>query len=896
MRDQELTPEESFDNDLLGGTQADEKRTSDNSSKVIADKNKLKTRLVVKAEPGDGLARLSWQPSGYRKPQEDEAVQYRVQIGLAPNKPLKSIDVGNDTTYTLRDLRNHQVYFIQIIAINREQKRVTKSEEIKIIPLPAEELGSSLEKVFSRKNQTLQDKLTPEPFKRELRQFGYDFFKNSAQLLEATDNLPVGDNYVMGPGDSLNLSIWGSINARYNLTVDRNGEVMIPRAGVVKVWGLSYEKAKEAIQKAVSRYFKNYDMNISLGKLKTIQVFVVGEVELPGSYPISSLATVVNALSAAGGPTKNGSLRVIKLTRNGKPAENIDLYDMFLSGDRSKDVRLQNGDTIFVPVIGPVVAVAGEVKRPAIYEIKGPQTLADVIQMAGGITASGFTGRIQIERFSGNNSRIALDYEPKEGHLDGATAGVGIQDRDMVKIFPVQEAVRQVVSLKGNVVRPGEYQFRKGMRVKDLISSFADLLPESYLESAEITRLALPDYHKEMLHFNLRKALEGNEAENVALQEQDTVKISSRWEMQEKQSVIINGFVVNPGKYDFHPGMTVRDLVSAAGSPKRNALLDMAELSRVEVAGDKATASRLQIDLGKAISGDPAHNLSLKSDDVLIVRGIVGWTDSTDKFVRLKGEVQYPGVYSVARGEKLSSVIARAGGFTEKAYLRGAKFTRRSVQKEQQKRMDEILVKTEKEINQKQAALASVAASKEELEATKSALDGLQKDLERMKQLKAEGRVVIRLAQLEELKKSSYDLEMEGGDILEVPTRTNVVNVMGQVYNPISFVYVPESSSVESYLNKAGGATNDAEVAEMFIIKADGTVFSRQQASFGIKWSDDAKQWTLGSFMASYLEPGDTLVVPQKLERTAWLRDIKDITTIISQIALTAGTVLVGLK
>lgn len=895
VQEQELTPEQTFDNELLGGMQTDEKKNSD-INKTPADKNKLKTGLVVKVETGDGLALLSWQPSGYRKLPEDGTIQYRIQIGLTPNKPLKFIEVGNDTTYTLRDLKNHQIYYVQVIAINRDQRRIIKSEEIKITPLPAEELGSPLEKAFSRKNQTLQDKLTPEPLKRNLRQFGYDFFKNSAQLLDVMDNLPVGDNYVLGPGDGLNLSIWGSINARYNLTVDRNGEVMIPRAGIVKVWGLSYQKAKEAIEKSVSRYFKNYNMDVSLGKLRTIQVFVVGEVELPGSYPISSLATVVNALSAAGGSTKNGSLRSIKLTHNGKPAEDIDLYDMFLSGDRSKDVRLQNGDTIFVPVIGPVVAVAGEVKRPAIYETKGKQSLADVIQMAGGITASGFTGRIQIERFSGNNSKIVLDYEPKGGHMDDVTAGIVIQDRDMVKIFPIQEAVRQVVSLTGNVARPGEYQFRKGMHVKDIISSFADLLPESYLESAEITRLALPDYHKEILHFNPRKALEGNEAENVALQEQDTIKVFSRWEMQEKPSVIINGFVVNPGKYDFHAGMTVRDLVSAAGSPKRNALLDMAELSRVEVSGDKAASSRVQIDLGKAISGDPTQNIVLKPDDVLIVRGIVGWTDSTDKFVRLKGEVQYPGVYSVARGEKLSSVIARAGGFTDKAYLRGGKFTRRSVQKEQQKRMDEIIVRTEKEIIQKQAALASIASSKEELDATKAALEGLQKDLDRMKTLKAEGRVVIQLAQIDELKKSSYDLEMEGGDILEVPTRTNVVNVLGQVYNPTAFVYVPENSSVESYLNKAGGATNDAETSEMFIIRADGTVFSRQQASFGIKWSDEAKRWTLGSFMSSYLEPGDTLVVPQKLERTAWLRDIKDITTIMSQIALTAGTVLIGLK
>jgi len=617
---------------------------------------------------------------------------------------------------------------------------------------------------------------------------------------------------------------------------------------------------------------------------------------LPGSYPISTLATVVNALSAAGGPTKNGSLRAIKLTRNGKTAEDIDLYDMFLSGDRSKDIRMQNGDTIFVPVIGPVVAVAGEVKRPAIYETKGTPSLAEVIKMAGGVTASGYTGRIQIERFSGNNSRIVLDYEPKDGQLNGDTAGIRILDRDMVKIFPVQEAVRQVVTLTGNVVRPGEYQFRKGMHVRDVIPAFADLLPESYLESAEITRLALPDYHKEILNFNLRKALEGNEAENIALQEQDTIKVFSHWEMQEKPGVIINGYVVNPGKYDFHPGMTVRDLVSASGSPKRNALLDMAELSRVQVAGDKATATRVQINLGKAISGDPEDNLTLKPDDVLIVRGIEGWNDSTDKFVRLKGEVRYPGVYSVARGERMSSVIARAGGFTDKAYLRGAKFTRRSVQKEQQKRMDEIILRTEKDINQKQAAIASIASSKEELDATKAALEGLQKELDRMKTLQAEGRVVIRLTQLDELKKSSYDLELEGGDVLEIPTRSNVVNVMGQVFNPISFVYVADSSTVENYLNKAGGATNEAEVSEMFIVRADGTVFSRQQSSFGIQWSDEAKQWTLGSFLSSYLEPGDTLVVPQKLERTAWLRDIKDITTIVSQIALTAGTVLIGLR
>jgi protein involved in polysaccharide export with SLBB domain len=888
--------ENEFEDELFQDPSNIGKTRSTTPQKTSLDKTQQKVRLDVNVEPGDGLARLSWQTAGYRKAPDAAELRYRILVGFTSEKPLKTIEVGTDRSYTLRDLKNHQTYFVQVVAYNREQAVTIRSKEVKLTPLPAEEQGSSLEKSFSRKSQTLQDKLDAEPFKRELRQFGYRFFKNSAQSAGTMDNFPVGENYILGPGDSISITLWGSLNVHQELMVDRNGEITIPRVGAVKVWGLSYEKAKDVIEKAVSRYFKNFEINVTLGKLRTIQVYVVGEVEMPGSYPVSSLATVVNALSAAGGPTRNGSLRLIKLTRKGSLTEEIDLYDMFLSGDRSKDVRLQNGDTIFVPVIGPVVAIAGEVKRPAIYETKGKQTLADVLQLAGGITASGYTGRIQVERFSGNSSRVVLDYESKNGQLDSVTSGSEIQDRDMVKVFAVQEAVRQVVSLKGNVARPGDYQFRKGMRVKDVITGFADLLPESHLDSAEVTRLALPDYHKEILTFNLGNALNGSETDNIPLQEQDSIKVFSRWEMQEKPTVIINGFVVNPGKYDFYPGMTIRDLVSASGSLKRNAQLDMAELSRVTVKNNVATALRVSIDLGKALNGDAAHNQVLQPDDVLIVRGIIGWSDSTDKFVRLKGEVKFPGVYSVDKGEKLSSVIARAGGYTDKAYLRGAKFTRRSVRDEQQKRMDEIIRTEEKNIAQKQASLAAVAASKEELDATKAALEGLSRNIERMKVLKAEGRVVIRLSPLDELKRSSYDLDMEGGDALEIPARSNVINVMGLVFNPSAYVYLPENSSVEYYLNKSGGATNEAETSEIYVIRADGTVFSRQQSSYGIKWSADAKKWSFGSFMSSFMEPGDSLVVPQKLEHTAWLRDIKDITTIISQIALTAGTVLIGLR
>lgn len=854
-------------------------------------------KLTVKVIPGDGQLKISWKLNNFQPKPEDGQLQFTVRYGTEPGKLFKTTVAGTADNFILRELKNYQIYYIQVSATASKKRSFSLlSDEESAIPIPLDEQGSNLEKTFSKKSLTLLDKLEAEPFKRELRQFGYDFFKNSSPFLNVLDSMPASGSYVLGPGDSLTLTIWGSFSAKHELTVDRNGEVSIPKVGVINVSGLTNDQARDSINKAISRYYKNYELNLTLGKIRTIQVFAVGEVENPGSIPVNSLSTVINVLSAAGGPSHNGSLRNVRLVRDGKLISEIDLYEMFLSGDRSKDVRLQNGDTIFVPVIGPVVAVAGEVKRPAIYELKGKASLADVIQMAGGITANGYTGRIQIERVANNNAKTILDFQSKDGQLEGSFGNVTIMDRDMVKVFPVQEAVRDVVVLRGNVVRTGEYQFRKGMRIREVIRSFNDLLPESYLESAEVTRLALPYYHKEVLTFNLRKALNGSDDDNIELHEQDTIRVFSRWEMQERPSVAINGYVVNPGAYDYYPGMTIRDLIAAAGSTKRNAILDFAELTRITIERDKARSTRLSIDLAKAIDGDPQYNILLQSDDVLIVRGIAEWVEATDKFVSLQGEVKFPGIYSITRGEKISSVIERAGGYTEKAYQNGAKFTRKSVKEIQQKRMDEIIARTEKDILQKQFALSYVAASREELEGTRVALDGLLKALERLKTLKAEGRIVIRLTKLDELKKSSYDLEMEGGDAIEIPARPNIVNVMGQVYNPTTFVHLPDTSNVETYLSKAGGPTRDAEASDMYIIKADGSVYSKQQSSFGIKWNDEARKWNFGSFMSTYMDPGDTLVVPQKLERTAWLRDIKDITTILSQVALTAGSVFLWFK
>lgn len=851
-------------------------------------------RLFLKAEPGDGMVSLSWTLAGVRHRAEDIPSRFVILYGTEPDAYQKSVPVGDATSFRVRELKNNQVYYFRVQGIpgpSQARLKTLVSDEKRAMPVPVEDRGSALERAFARKSPTLLDKIEPVPVDRELRQFGYDFFKNSAANLASAENLPVGSDYVIGPGDSLRIDVWGSFQARYNLEVDRNGEITIPRVGAVKVWGLSYGQAREAIDKAFARYYRGYELNVTLGTLRTIQVYVVGEVEVPGTYNVSSLATVINALAAAGGPSKNGSLRSVRISRGGKAVQEIDLYDMFLNGDRSRDSRLENGDTLFVPVIGPVVAVAGAVKRPAIYEIKGKTTLPGLLAMAGGITAAGDTGRVQVERIEGNNARVVADYVSGGKALETELADVEVRDHDMVKVFPIREAMREVVTLTGNVARPGAYQFRKGMRVRDLIPDASVLLPESYLESVEITRLSPPDYRREVLTVNLREALRDNPVDNVELQEQDTIRIFSRAEMVERPRVAISGQVVNPGVYDYFPRMTVRDLVTAAGSPKRNAHLESAELTRVTVGVGSAGAARLEINLARALAGDPAHNLTLEPEDALIVRGIENWLEATDRFVTLKGEVKFPGTYSIAKGERLGSVIERAGGFTDKAYLKGARFMRKSVREEQQKRMDEVIARSEQEILRKQGELASVAASKEELEATRTALDGLLKSLNKLKESRAEGRVVIRLARLEEFRVSPYNLELMGGDVLDVPQVSSVVNVMGQVYNPTSFVHLP-GEDVGRYLKNAGGVTRDGEEDDMYIISADGSVLSRQQSSFGINWSDSQRRWTFGGFMATELDPGDTLVVPQKLERIAWIREIKDITTILGQIALAAGVVV----
>ena len=728
--------------------------------------------------------------------------------------------------------------------------------------------------------------IKPEPTEiGSIQQFGYNFFKQSLASSASLVDVPVAPDYILGAGDRIIITVWGSIEGSYELEINRSGEIILPKIGPVKIAGLPFGQMQQVVRTNMARVYKDFQLNINMGRIRQIKVYIVGEVVNPGDYNLSSLTTVLSALSAAGGPTKNGTLRNIQIKRNGVLTESIDLYSFFLKGDKGRDIRLQSGDTIFVSAIGPVAGITGNVRRPAIYELKGEKTLKDLLDLADGITASGFLQRVQISRVVAHDKKAVSDFslDPKMGgkSLDDLTGLIAIGDMDMVRISQINALLRDSVRLEGYVLRQGDYGLKPGMKISDLLQK-ENLLPEFYAEAGQLIRLYPPDYHPEAIMFSPAKALEGDDENNILLQEFDTVKIFSRKEMEEIPRVRVSGEVQRPGDFRLYKNMTVRDLVLLAGNPKRTAYMKNAEITRINKTGDSVTSFSINVDLDKALKGDVNSNIKLMPFDDLVVRKIPNWSERTEKYITLKGEFIFPGIYPVYKGERLDSVIRRAGGFTEKAYLPGAKFTREYVKEMQQKRMDEVLAREEVSLSKKQGELAAVASSKEEIESTKASLEGIMKAIAMLKLQKAEGRMVIKLPPLDTLKDSPYNIEVIGGDTLEVGTDPKMVSVFGQVYNPNTFLFSP-GQDVADYLSKSGGFTRDAEASDAYVIRADGSVVSRQAISsfFGF-----------GGFMSMRLDSGDTLVAPQKIERVAWMRELRDITSILANIALTAGIVL----
>ncbi|MDI6754964.1 MAG: SLBB domain-containing protein [Thermodesulfobacteriota bacterium] len=814
-------------------------------------------------------------------PEEKEIAGYIVYYGRDSKTYTNKLDVGNATSYRVRGLNNYSTYFFAVQAYTKARELSELSKEVSANPKEEKDLLSPIERSF------LEEKI-PQDVSREIKQFGYDFFLSQISSFAPVVEFPVEPDYPIGPGDAFTITLWGRIEASFPVEVDRNGEITLPKVGVLKVWGMTFSQLQKFLFEQISKYYKDFQMNVAMEKLRTIRVFVVGEAQSPGNYILSPVSTIYHALISARGPSKRGSMRNIQLLRNGKVIETIDLYDFFLRGDRSRDVRLKPGDTVFIPVIGPTVGISGSVKRPAIYELKEPIALKEFIEMSGGVTFQGYLQRVQVERVEVHQKKVAVDFDiSPEGKTLPPPFSTLLRDGDFVKVFPIYHQAENIVFLEGHVKSPGGFELKKGMKLSDLIPSFDVLLPEPYLGHAEIQRLLPPDRKLQTISFNLGKLLEGDERNNISLENQDRVIIFAKSTLKELPQVSIGGEVQAPGKYRLMEKMRIKDLIYQAGNLKRSAYLQEAEIARLIKTEKEVISKILNINLNEALKDNPQHNILLEEDDYLFVRQIPKWY--VDKTIFVKGEVKFPGTYTFHKGERLSSVLERAGGFTPESYLPAAFFTRESVRKVQEKRIREFIEEQEQEIIKETARGTEAALSKEEAEQRQKALVQRRELVGRLKAATATGRIVIKIMPPEKLKGSEFDIELEEGDALDIPMIPSTVMVMGRVYNPNAIFYTKDKP-LEFYLNKVGGPAENADEKRIYLVKADGTVLGRTQSSFwGFRWDAETSRWSAGGFMGAQMDPGDTILVPEKYERIYWAREIKDWTQIIFQLALAAG-------
>ena len=786
---------------------------------------------------------------------------------------------------------------IQSLAEAHADQEVTEPDEAQTQPAattearpqaPADEGPSRIEQLLTQKTQPDANDIS-----RDLKQFGYSVFRGPVTTFAPVTNVPVGPDYVVGPDDRFTITLWGRIDAQYAVQVDRNGQIVLPEVGALRVWGMTFAEMESFLQHELSRKYTDFRMSIAMDRLRTIRVFVVGEARTPGAYTISSLSTVINALFAAGGPSRNGTLRKVRLSRSGQEPVEIDLYDFLMGGDKSQDVRLQDGDTIFLPLIGPVVGVAGHVKRPAIYEMAGPMNLREVLDLAGGVTFTGWLQRVQVERVENHRRRIVADFDLSSGSTPEGRIGpldTVIEDGDVVKVFPVAGQEQNVVYLEGHVARPGKYEWKPGMRLADLVDSYAVLMPQPNTDYGEIERLVPPDLHPTILPFHVGRLLDGDPSQSLELAQYDTIRLF-RWDERATRTVRVSGMVFEPNEYRLIPDMRVRDLVDAAGGLRKNAYRRTAEISRSHVSQEGMATEKIEIDLGKAIAGDPEHNILLHDYDYLVIRPIPEL--EFGRTAEISGEVRFPGTYPIRKGETLSSLLERAGGFTSQAYLRGAVFTRESARQTQRQRLDEMIRQLEESMLTTAQERISGALDAETAQGQQAALETKQQLLARLRAAEVTGRVVIRLADLDEFRSSRYDMELEDGDTLTVPQTPGVVHVVGEVYNPTSLLH-EDGETVGYYLRRVGGMTREADKKYISVIRADGSVVSAEQANRGklVFWDTEHNSWFFGGFMAHRLEPGDTVVVPRKIDKFLALKNTKDITQILFQIAVAAGVVL----
>ena len=721
-----------------------------------------------------------------------------------------------------------------------------------------------------------------------LKPFGYELFAGIPSTFAPATDIPVPAEYVVGPGDTIEVQLIGSTSGSYSLVVARDGRINFPEIGPIAVGGRRFNDVRDDLMRRVQEQLIGTQASITIGELRSIRVFVLGEAERPGSYTVSGLSTVTNALFVSGGIKPIGSLRKIELKRGGRTITTLDLYDLLLRGDTSADARLLPGDAIFVPPVGPTVSVIGEVRRPAIYELTKEATVSELIELAGGLTSTADPRIATVERVADSHQRITVDIDLSTQSGLNQTVRSG----DVVRIRAIRPILENSVALSGHVYRPGEYEFREAMTLLDLIRSVDDLKPGADLDYVLVRRELPPDRRVTVFSTSLRRALaDPQSSANFELAPRDQIHVfdleSGRDRVIEPllrelrlqagienptNAVSISGRVKVPGTYPLEPGMRLSDLLRAGGGLSEAAYGGRAELTRYVVGEDESRRAELiELDLRAVTDGDPTADLPLHAFDHVVIKEIPLW--ASQEMVEIRGEVRFPGRYPIQRGETMGSLLRRAGGLTDFAFADGAVFTRKELREREARQLETLARRMQTDLAQ-----LSLQAAQETGRDAGQALAVGQSLLSNLRDSKPVGRLVIDLERsMASNARSNHDIVLKDGDTLVVPRVTQEVTVIGEVQSTTSHLYNP-SLSRDDYIAMSGGLTPRADGDRIYVVKANGSVELRSSGSW----------FTAGGVK---IQPGDTIVVPLDTERMRPLPFWQAVTSIVYNLAISAAAV-----
>ena len=718
-----------------------------------------------------------------------------------------------------------------------------------------------------------------------IKPFGYDLFASDPSTFAPGNEVPIPTDYRIGPGDLLDIQLFGQRNESFSLVISREGMIRFPGIGPINAFekGTSFIELKNHLkEKILKQLGEGVQTSISLGAFRSIRIFLLGEVRKQGAYTVSALSTTINALLSCGGIKETGSLRKIQLKRAGNLVATLDLYDLLLEGDTSEDQALQPGDVIFVPVVEKQVTISGAVKRPAKYEILGGETLSQVVDIAGGTNARSALDLIRLERLNSDYRNVVKNLNFSENKDFKIASG------DLISIGFAGSSVKNVVSIIGAVEKVGDYEWRENLKLTDIISSKDDFLTNTDLNYGIIRRMNQDGTYS---CFGFKPIdLVSSTTEPVGLELMDLIYFfskdkESREDLLEglisdlrnqatsgsfAKTVQITGSTHFPGAYPLTESMSIIDLISAGGGTKDSTYMIDAEITRIHIDSEQvASVEHIRIDQKGLTESNTSKQVKLQPYDVLSLKPIPLWREGES--IELKGEFRFPGIYSIKSAETIIDIIDRAGGLTERAFPQGAIFSRENLREREDEQKERLIAQLESD-------LASVTLSASDQAEAAQAQSAANSILLRLRSTESQGRLVIDLEKLLNTDEE-FNLLVKNGDQLFVPQIPYSVSVSGEVQFPTSHLH-QDNLDMNDYLRRSGGFTQNADEDRTFVVKANGAVLTK-----------GGNAWFRKGNGNQGIDAGDVIVVPIDVKQTRFLENLSYSTQIIYQLAVAAAAV-----